>query len=128
MHRQFTPFQAELQYMRHRVRLALFYSGGFFMKKSKSISGVCSANSQAKRLRLLAGMAALLLAFGLVLTGCDGGGGASPTVSTVTVRPVTASVAKGGTQQFSAEAAGINSPAQTVTWTEAADPRSALLS
>jgi hypothetical protein len=49
------------------------------MKKSVFfVNGVCSANSQAKRLGLLAGMAALLLTFGLVLTGCgddDGGGG-----------------------------------------------------
>jgi endo-1,4-beta-xylanase len=39
-----------------------------------------------------------------------------PTVSTVTVSPATSSVAKGGTQQFTATVNGTNSPAQTVTW------------
>jgi hypothetical protein len=40
-----------------------------------------------------------------------------PTVSSVTVSPATASVAKGGTQTFSATVTGTGSPAQTVTWT-----------
>jgi hypothetical protein len=39
-----------------------------------------------------------------------------PTVSTVTVSPSTASVAKGGTQAFTATVTGTYSPAQTVTW------------
>jgi hypothetical protein len=38
-------------------------------------------------------------------------------VDTVTVDPPTASVAKGGTQTFSATVTGTGSPAQTVTWT-----------
>jgi uncharacterized protein YjdB len=44
-------------------------------------------------------------------------GGTSPTVTTVTVSPATASVAKGGTQIFTATVAGTGSPAQSVTWT-----------
>lgn len=38
------------------------------------------------------------------------------TVTSVAVTPDTASVAKGGTQQFSAVVTGTNDPAQTVTW------------
>jgi hypothetical protein len=38
------------------------------------------------------------------------------TVTGVTVSPATATVAKGGTQTFTAAVAGENSPAQTVTW------------
>jgi hypothetical protein len=41
---------------------------------------------------------------------------AAPTVSGVTVSPKTATVGKGETLQFSAEAAGTNSPSQTVAW------------
>jgi len=41
----------------------------------------------------------------------------SPTVTSVTVSPSTATVAKGGAQQFSATISGSNNPAQTVTWT-----------
>jgi hypothetical protein len=40
----------------------------------------------------------------------------TPTVTSVTVSPATASVAKGGTQSFSATVNGTNNPAQTVTW------------
>ena len=39
------------------------------------------------------------------------------TVTDVTVKPSTASVIKGGTQQFRAAVTGTNSPAQTVSWT-----------
>jgi hypothetical protein len=39
-----------------------------------------------------------------------------PTVSAVIVSPATASVVKGGTQQFTAVVAGTNSPDQAVTW------------
>ena len=42
---------------------------------------------------------------------------AGPTVTSVTIDPATATVSKGGTQQFSATVAGTGSPAQTVTWT-----------
>jgi len=42
---------------------------------------------------------------------------AAPTVTGVTVSPSTASVAKGGTQQFSASVTGTGNPATTVTWT-----------
>jgi len=42
--------------------------------------------------------------------------GTTPTVASVTVSPSTASVAKGGSQTFSASVAGTKSPAQTVTW------------
>jgi hypothetical protein len=44
------------------------------------------------------------------------GGGTAATVTGVTVSPSTASVAKGGTQAFTATVFGTNSPAQTVTW------------
>jgi hypothetical protein len=38
------------------------------------------------------------------------------TVTSVTISPDTVTVAKGGTQAFSATVSGTNSPAQTVTW------------
>jgi uncharacterized protein YjdB len=44
-------------------------------------------------------------------------GEASPTVTTVTVNPATASVDKGETRRFTATVTGTGSPAQTVTWT-----------
>jgi predicted outer membrane repeat protein len=47
------------------------------MKQNRFFDGVCAAHSQAKTLRVLAGMAALILAFGLVLTGCPMDGGAN---------------------------------------------------
>ena len=40
-----------------------------------------------------------------------------PTVTSVTVSPATATVAKGAAQQFTAAVSGTNNPAQTVTWT-----------
>jgi hypothetical protein len=40
-----------------------------------------------------------------------------PTVSSVTVTPATATVAKGAAQQFTAAVSGTNNPAQSVTWT-----------
>ncbi|MDR2575469.1 MAG: glycoside hydrolase family 11 protein [Treponema sp.] len=40
----------------------------------------------------------------------------TPTVSSVTVSPASASVVKGETQAFTAAVAGTNNPAQTVTW------------
>jgi hypothetical protein len=43
--------------------------------------------------------------------------GTLPTVTSVTVSPPTVSIAKGGTQQFTAAVTGTNNPAQTVTWT-----------
>lgn len=44
-------------------------------------------------------------------------GAAAPTVTMVTVSPLTPSVTGGATQQFAAAVVGTNSPAQTVTWT-----------
>ncbi|MDR1288456.1 MAG: Ig-like domain-containing protein, partial [Treponema sp.] len=41
---------------------------------------------------------------------------ANPVVTGVTVSPNSSDVAKGGTKTFTAQVAGINSPAQTVTW------------
>jgi uncharacterized protein YjdB len=67
----------------------------------------------------------VLLLTAMVFMGCPdptkggntgGGGDPVPTVTGVTVSPATASVAKGGTQTFSATVAGTGSPAQTVTW------------
>jgi hypothetical protein len=43
--------------------------------------------------------------------------GGDPAVTSVSVSPGTASVAKGGEKQFTATVTGTNSPAQTVTWT-----------
>ncbi|MDR1326311.1 MAG: leucine-rich repeat protein, partial [Treponema sp.] len=40
-----------------------------------------------------------------------------PTVTSVTVSPATAAVAKGATQQFTATVNGTSNPGQTVTWT-----------
>jgi hypothetical protein len=40
-----------------------------------------------------------------------------PTVNSVTISPASASVAQGGTRQFTASVTGTNSPAQIVTWT-----------
>ncbi|WP_041611252.1 hypothetical protein [Treponema primitia] len=40
----------------------------------------------------------------------------TPTVSSVTVSPASPNIAKGGTQAFTATVSGLNSPAQTVTW------------
>jgi len=42
--------------------------------------------------------------------------GQLPTVASVTVTPPTATVAKGGYQEFSPTVAGTNNPAQTVIW------------
>jgi hypothetical protein len=44
----------------------------------------------------------------------------TPTVTSVTVSPATASLQGGGAQTFTAAVAGTNSPAQTVTWTASA--------
>jgi hypothetical protein len=68
---------------------------------------------------LLAGVCALALALALILAACENGADTPPppTVTSVTVTPATASVAKGGTQQFSAAVSGENEPSQTVTWT-----------
>ena len=41
----------------------------------------------------------------------------NPTVTSVTVSPATATVAKGAAQQFTAAVSGTNNPAQSVTWT-----------
>jgi hypothetical protein len=64
----------------------------------------------------LAGISGVLLVFSLVLSGCPPAA-TTPTVTSVTVSPATANVAKGGTHQFTATVTGDNSPAQTVTWT-----------
>jgi hypothetical protein len=72
-----------------------------------------------KNTKSLLGLTALLLVIGfmaLVLTGCPDANGGDDTGITVSVSPSTASVAKGGTQQFTATVTGTNSPAQTVTW------------
>jgi len=63
-----------------------------------------------------------LVLAGLCITSwaCSSGTSSSsstPTVTSVTVSPSTASVIKGGTQQFTATVTGTNSPAQTVNWT-----------
>ena len=53
------------------------------------------------------------------MTGCDDPPPIiddDPTVTSVTVSPATPSVVKGETQQFTAQVAGTNNPAQTVTW------------
>jgi hypothetical protein len=58
---------------------------------------------------------ALMLIFALAFTGCDNG--TNPvTVTAVTVSPTAATVAKGGTLQFTATVTGTGNPAQTVTW------------
>jgi len=46
----------------------------------------------------------------------NGNGSQSPSVTSVTVSPSTATVSRGGVRQFSATVNGTNSPAQTVTW------------
>jgi hypothetical protein len=67
---------------------------------------------------VLVDLAGLILVSALALVGCgDTGGGNDPVVASVTVTPGTATVVKGGTQQFSAAVAGTNDPAETVTWT-----------
>jgi hypothetical protein len=48
--------------------------------------------------------------------GKNPGTSSASTVSSVTVSPATASVAKGKTQTFNAKITGTNNPAQTVTW------------
>lgn len=48
------------------------------------------------------------------------GASATPTVTSVTVSPSTASLAGLGTQTFTASVVGTNSPAQTVTWSASA--------
>ncbi|MDR3338388.1 MAG: Ig-like domain-containing protein, partial [Treponema sp.] len=76
-----------------------------------------------KKNGIIWGMLALGLVLGLMVTGCDdglGGGtstGDGATVTSVTVSPSPASVAKGANQTFSATVQGTNSPAQTVNWT-----------
>ncbi|MDR2701850.1 MAG: glycoside hydrolase family 11 protein [Spirochaetaceae bacterium] len=61
-----------------------------------------------------------ILGLGLIFLACSND--AAPSVSIlavtgVTVNPSSASVLKGGNKQFTAGITGINSPAQTVTWT-----------
>ena len=51
------------------------------------------------------------------VTACAGESpNAEPTVTSVTISPATANVAKGTTQKFTATVTGTNNPAQTVTW------------
>jgi hypothetical protein len=75
-----------------------------------------------KKYGVIFGFAALVIAAIFTLAGCgdlNGGGGSesgAPTVTNVTVTPETSTVAKGGTQTFTATVTGTNSPAQTVTW------------
>jgi hypothetical protein len=58
----------------------------------------------------------VLVCAACALLGCNPNVNTEPTVDSVTVSPSTTSVAKGGTQTFTAEVIGTNSPAQTVTW------------
>ncbi|MDR1238600.1 MAG: Ig-like domain-containing protein, partial [Treponema sp.] len=65
----------------------------------------------------------VIVLFALLFAACENpaggensGDGGNPAVSGVTVSPAAATVAKGGTQTFTAVVAGTNSPAQTVTW------------
>jgi hypothetical protein len=61
-----------------------------------------------------------LASIGLVFVGCGGGAGgvpSTPTVTSVTVIPSTATVQKGATQQFDAVVAVTNGAATTVNWT-----------
>ena len=52
-----------------------------------------------------------------VLTGCsDPTPDTSPIVTSVTIDPPEATVARGGTQRFTAVVEGANNPPQTVTW------------
>jgi formylglycine-generating enzyme required for sulfatase activity len=70
-----------------------------------------------KKFRLFGGC---IVALVLVFTGCDNpasSGGGSPTVSGVTVSPASESVAKGGSQTFTATVEGTNNPSQEVSWT-----------
>jgi len=53
--------------------------------------------------------------------GTNGNSGMTVTVTGVTVSPSTATVARNGTQQFTATVAGTNNPAQTVYWTVSTD-------
>jgi len=60
---------------------------------------------------------ALLTVFALMMTGCpDGGKTETSSVTSVTVSPSTATVAKGGTSSFTATVTGTGNPATTVTW------------
>jgi uncharacterized repeat protein (TIGR02543 family) len=65
--------------------------------------------------RALVGLALVCVA---LLLGCDqpAGGKPEPTVSAVTVSPATASIARGGSREFSAAVAGENDPDPAVTW------------
>jgi hypothetical protein len=75
-----------------------------------------------KFMKIKYGFLALFVFCVLAFTTCDFFNGNDdknngiPTVSTVTVSPSNASVAKGGTRNFSANVSGTNNPAQTVTW------------
>jgi hypothetical protein len=63
----------------------------------------------------LFGIIALAAIIGLSTVGCLDPND-TPEKPTVTVSPATATVTKGGTQQFTATVSGTNSSAQTVTW------------
>ncbi|GHU23668.1 hypothetical protein FACS1894164_08590 [Spirochaetia bacterium] len=65
---------------------------------------------------LFTGMAAMVLAFGLVLVGCEPPDGGEPYVTSVDVLPVTATVKLGKTKEFSATVSGVNNPEKTVVW------------
>ena len=77
------------------------------MKSCRSCSG---QKSGGFGFLLLAGLA-------LAFLGCPDDVMSTVTVESVTVSPVSAEVAKGGTQTFTATVTGTGNPAQTVTWT-----------
>ena len=61
------------------------------------------------------GIAALLAAIGLSMSGCPTDT-PDPTVTGVTLSPASANVARGGNQDFTATVSGTNNPPTTVTW------------
>jgi len=62
-------------------------------------------------------IAAFTVIFSFIALGCQNDPkDKAATVTSVTINPATASVTKGSTKTFTAEVAGTNNPAQTVTW------------
>jgi endoglucanase len=104
----------------------------FFMKTKKMVyvywEGEGSDNNLQVKMRKSIAIIALAVIIGFSMAACGGGttnypiyppappGGTTPTVTSVTISPGTAPVAKGATQAFTVTVTGTNNPAQTVTW------------
>jgi hypothetical protein len=75
-----------------------------------------AANEPAESLKVVATSTVDDSKSGIAIVTLTGGESPVPTVNAVSVNPDTPTIARGETQQFTAEVTGTNNPAQTVTW------------